>query len=303
VEAGDMRWIVAGREFGAGEIEQVRHTVAWLPRLARRELAETVCEHLEWFTAAGTPKRDACMRLLGRMEQAGLVALPALRPALGVGTRREAVTAAETGVAVNPQRCTLAEAMPVILEPVTAQAAVREWNATVERHHPLGYRGAFGFRLRYFIQGRSGCLGCILMSGAAKAIAARDQWIGWDAKTRLSNLARVVNNSRFLLLPEVRIPHLASHVLGQLARRVGEDWETQWGFRPLLLETFVDPARFQGTCYRAAGWSCLGTTSGRGLARPGREYRGTPRLIFVKPLTADFRRRLGAIPATPGDAP
>jgi hypothetical protein len=173
--------------------------------------------------------------------------------------------------------------------------AVREWNATVERHHPLGYRGAFGFRLRYFIQGRNGCLGCIPLSGAAKAIAARDQWIGWDAATRLNHLARVVNNSRFLILPQVRIPHLASHVLGQLARRVGDDWETHWGFRPWLLETFVDPARFRGTCYRAAGWSCLGTTSGRGLARPGREYRSTPRLVFVKPLTTDFRRGLGVI--------
>jgi hypothetical protein len=303
VGAASESWGIGGRTFGAAELEQVRAAVAWLPKLARRELAETLCEHLEWFTAAGTPKRDACLKLLGRMEQAGLVTLPAWRPALGGGIRREAVAEQETGVAVNPQHGPLAAAMPVILEPVTARAAVREWNATVERHHPLGYRGAFGFRLRYFIQGRDGCLGCILMSGAAKAIAARDQWIGWDAATRLNHLARVVNNSRFLLFSEVRIPHLASHVLGQLARRVGDDWETHWGFRPLLLETFVDPARFRGTCYRAAGWHCLGTTRGRGLARPGRAYRSTPRLIFVKPLAADFRRGLGVIPSTPEDAP
>ena len=137
----------------------------------------------------------------GRMEQAGLIELPALRPARGAGTKREAVTAAETGVAMSPQCGALADLTPITLEPVTARAAVREWNATVERHHPLGYRGAFGFRLRYFIQGRTGCLGCILMSGAARAIAARDQWIGWDAPTRLNHLAGVVNNSRFLLLP------------------------------------------------------------------------------------------------------
>jgi hypothetical protein len=247
---------------------------------------------MEWFTAAGTPKRDACLKLLGRMEQAGLVALPTWRPALGGGTPRESVAAWESGVAVSPQRGSLADLMPVTLEPVTARAAVREWNATVERYHPLGYRGAFGFRLRYFIQGRGGCLGCLLLNGAAKAIAVRDRWIGWDAATRLNHLARVVNNSRFLILPEVRIPHLASHVLGQLARRAGDDWETHWGFRPWLLETFVDPARFRGTCYRAAGWDCLGTTSGRGLARPGREYRSSPRLIFVKPLAADFRQQL-----------
>jgi len=300
IEASEC-WVVAGRAFGVADLEQVRATVTWLPRLARRELAETLCEHLEWFTAAGTPKRDACLKLLSRMEQAGLVKLPALRPALGGGTWRESVATEETGVAASPQCGALADLMPVTLEPVTARAAVREWNATVERHHPLGYRGAFGFRLRYFIQGRGGCLGCLLLGGAAKAIAVRDQWIGWDARTRLNQLARVVNNSRFLLLPEVRIPHLASHVLGQLARRVGDDWEAHWGFRPLLLETFVDPARFRGTCYRAAGWNCLGTTSGRGLARPGREYRSTPRLIFVKPLAADFRRGLGVIPSSQGD--
>jgi len=303
MSAASACWVIAGRSFGAAELEQVRASVAWLPKLARGELAETLCEHLEWFTAAGTPKRDACLTLLGRMEQAGMIELPAWRPAWNGGARREAVAEEETGVLVVPRCGSLADVMPVTLEPVTARAAVREWNATLERHHPLGYRGAFGFRLRYFIQGRDGCLGGILLSGAAKAIAVRDQWIGWDARTRLNHLAGVVNNSRFLILPQVQIPHLASHVLGQLARRIEDDWEAQWGFRPLLLETFVDPARFRGTCYRAAGWACLGTTSGRGLARPGQAYRSTPRLIFVKPLAADFRRGLGVIASNSAEAP
>ena len=291
MEAAGRRWVVAGRAFEAREVEQIRDTVAWLPKLSRWELVETLCEHLEWFTAAGTPKRDACLRLLEQLAGVGMIELPAMeqrtKPARGKPPG--------SGVAVNPQSGPLAEALPVALEPVATPAAARAWDATVERHHPLGYRGAFGFRLRYFIQGRNGCLGCILLSGAAKAIAVRDQWIGWDAATRLNHLAGVVNNSRFLILPQVRIPHLASHVLGQLARRVGQDWETHWGFRPWLLETFVDPVRFQGTCYLAAGWSCLGTTSGRGLARPGREYRSRPRLVFVKPLADDFRRGLGVI--------
>jgi hypothetical protein len=267
VERAGGRWVIAGRPFSGEKIEQVRQTVGWLPGLARKELAATLCEHLEWRTAAGIPKRDACRKLLLRMEQEGMIALPALRAASAGPARREQ----GSGVVASLPCGSLAQALRVELEPVTGRAAVREWNATVERHHPLGYRGAFGFRLRYFIQGRGGCLGGVLMSWAAKAIAVRDHWIGWDAATRLSHLARVVNNSHFLLLPSVRIPHLASHVLGQLARLVGDDWEARWGFRPWLLETFVDPARFRGTCYRAAGWTCLGTTSGRGLARAGRE--------------------------------
>jgi len=302
VERLDAEWVVAGRAFSAAELEQVRQTAAWLPGLARRELADTVCEHLEWFTAAGTPKRDACLKLLEKMQCAGMLELPPLRQRRRNPARSEKPGVRPSGVEVRAQSGPLREAMPIVLEPATGRQAVREWNATVERHHPLGFRGAFGFRQRYFIQGRHGCLGCILLSGAARAIAARDRWIGWEAPVRLSHLSQVVNNSRFLLLPGVRIPHLASHVLGQLARRVGDDWEARWGFRPSLLETFVDPARYRGTCYRAAGWRCLGKTSGRGLARPGRAYRSTPRLIFVKPLAADFRRQLG-VRGAPGERP
>lgn len=164
----------------------------------------------------------------------------------------------------------------------------------MDRHHPLGYRGAFELRLRYFIRFGSRSLGCVLLSGAAKAIADRDRWIDWERCERLANLSRVVDNSRLLIFPEVRIPHLASHVLGQLARRVGEDWERQWGFPPLLLETFVDPRHYRGTCYRAAGWELPGASTGRGLARPGQAYASTPRLVFVKALAGDFRQGLRA---------
>ena len=113
--------------------------------------------------------------------------------------------------------------------------------------------------------------------------------VTWDERARRRNLPWVINNSRFLIFPHVQIPHLASHVLGQLARRVAADWQQQWGFAPLLMETFVDPSRFAGTCYRAGGWTLLGQTSGRGLARPGRRYDSTSRLVLVKPLPEDCR--------------
>ena len=289
-------WVQAGREFSAKEIGEVRKMVAWLPGLARKELAATVCEHLQWHTAAGTAKLQACQKLLERLEAGGLLELPALRRQKNHSGNRAIVALSERTATDRPLEGPLREVEPVRLEVVTTAQEVGLWNEYVERFHPLGYKGAFGYRLRYFIRSGSQPLGCVLLAGAAKAIAARDRWIGWNEPARLRNLPRVINNSRFLIFPHVRIPHLASHVLGQLARRTRADWQRQWGFTPLLMETFVDPRRYAGTCYRAAGWKLLGQTSGRGLARPGKSYRSTPRLVLVKPLDEGFRSLLCAAP-------
>jgi hypothetical protein len=287
-----LQWVQAERAFSAQEIGDISKTVAWLPGLARKELAATLCEHLHWHTTAGAPKIDACQKLLARLEAAGLVALPALRREQSHGGPRAAVMLGQRSAAETPLAGPLCSFEPVCLEVATSAAQTGLWNEYVERFHPLGYKGAFGYRLRYFIRSGAQPLGCVLLGGAAKAIAVRDRWIGWDARARLCNLPRVINNSRFLIFPHVRIPHLASHVLGQLARRVRADWQQHWGFTPLLLETFVDPRRYRGTCYRAAGWELLGETSGRGLTRPGKSYRSTPRLVLVKPLDDAFRQRL-----------
>ncbi len=273
--------------------------MAWLPGLARSELAATVCEHLDWHTASGTPKLQACQSLLGRLEAAGLVELPELRQHKVHTGKRAGVALSERSASVSALAGPLRDFKPVCLEAVTDASAVGLWNEYVERFHPLGYKGAFGYRRRYFIRSGSLRLGCVLLGGAAKAIAVRDRWIGWNERARLRNLPWIINNSRFLIFPHVQIPHLASHVLGQLARRVAADWRSQWGFAPLLMETFVDPSRFAGTCYRAAGWELLGETSGRGLARPGKRYHSTPRLVLVKPLTRDCRHLLRA-QALPG---
>ncbi len=144
-------------------------------------------------------------------------------------------------------------------------------------------------------------MGCLLLAGAARALAVRDRWIGWDAKARREQRVRVLNNSRFLIFPHVQVPHLASHVLGQLARRVRADWLQHWGFEPLLLETFVDPRHYAGTCYRAAGWQLLGETSGSGLARPGQTYhpkKSSTSLSRADPSSRSGTRQ-GEIPAMP----
>ncbi|MCP3908046.1 MAG: DUF4338 domain-containing protein, partial [Oceanicoccus sp.] len=144
----------------------------------------------------------------------------------------------------------------------------------------MGYKKPFGYVQRYFIEAGLHRLGCVFLSGPAKALTARDHWIGWSDRQRLKNL------------PWVRVANLASHVLGQLARRVADDCEECWGYRPVLLETFVDPVHFHGGCYRAAGWELLGRTTGAGMVRPGKQYKTTPKLIFAKPLQRNFRRLL-----------
>jgi len=293
-------WVRCGRVFSAAEIAELCATVAWLPGLARKELAATVCEHLGWTTLTGTAKISACLDFLERLQAAGLLVLPALRPSPPRRCAPPSASVAPVAPVAEPAvHCALSALAPVSLEVVRDATRVAQWDALVARWHPLGFQGAFGYRLRYFITAGDRRLGCVLLSGAARAVAVRDQWIGWTAQARRENMARVVNNSRFPIFPHVRVAHLASHVLGQLARRARADWLEHWGFEPLLLETFVDPRHYAGTCYRAAGWQLLGASSGRGLARPGQSYHSTPRQVWVKALTSDACASLCAAPGSP----
>lgn len=292
VSAGAKSGMVhCGREVTASEVELILQTVELFPNLARNELAETVCELMDWRAATGRNKLTACSDLLERLEAEGLVTLPEKRGYRSSSTRRPARTARTDATAAVAG--SLAELGAVRLEAIAAGSEDEAlWNEYVERYHYLGYRKPFGCPLRYFAHSDRGVLGCVLLAGAAKAITVRDEWIGWTAEQRLRNLPWVVNNTRFLVLPWVRVRHLASHVLGKVARQVADDWHQRWGYRPLLMETFVDPARFSGTCYRAAGWEELGRTTGEGLVRPGRSYSTTPKLVLVRPLDRDFRAKL-----------
>lgn len=282
-----------GRPFQPEELELICTTVESLPGLTRTELARTLCEHLEWRTATGRPKLDACRKLLEKLALQGRLRLPPKRPykTFPAGEIRR-IYSAETEPG-EPRQRRLEELGEVRLEIVRSRPQTRLWNEYVDRYHYLGYRRPFGCTVRYFVSCESALLGCLLLAGAAKAVTVRDRWIGWSDSQRLQRLAWVVNNTRFLIFPWIRIRHLASHVLGQLRRRVRQDWQQLWGYQPVLLETFVDPQRFHGTCYRAAGWIELGLTTGEGLRRPGRRYTSTPKRMFVCPLVREFRRQLG----------
>lgn len=288
-----------GCEVTTNDITYIRHFLVKFPTLSRTETILTLSEHLGWTTPAGAPKYDAARSLLERLDQAQEIHLPPYKtdgPGSGKrqGRRRSVPEVLIAPDSPPPMECLLTDLAPVRLRMATNHCDEKHVNACLQHFHPLGYSKPFGFFGRYLIESNAGVLGCILLSGAARTLAARDLRIGWTPTQRRCNLSWVINNSRFLIFPSVKVPHLASHVLGQLARQLPDDWERRWSYRPLLLETFVDPVYYRGSCYLGAGWENLGHTSGRGLARPGRRYQSSPKLIFIKPLHPQWLERLSS---------
>ncbi len=280
--------VQCGREISVQEIEEIQETVKLCGGLSRIELAQTIAENLQWYRASGTNKVDACLKLLEKLESQGVLQLPQKRAVSKPTVNREIRLTERT----EPQPeivCKLKDLGPVELEIVKDKDISILWKEYVSRYHYLGYKKPFGYRLRYFIKSERGRLGCVLFSGAAKSMGARDRWISWTEKQRLRNLAWVVNNSRFLIFPWVRVKNLASHVLGRISRQIREHWQDNWGYGPVLMETFVDPAHYQGSCYKAANWQYLGMTTGQGLVRKAKSYTTSPKKIFIKPLVKNYR--------------
>ncbi len=297
--ADDLPTILSacGRTVGPEEIRHVREVAGLCKWLSRHQLALTLCEHWGWVGATGKLQRRACEKILDKLVREGLIELPAKRKIAPRSTRPSVgseIPDEETAPG-PPVVCDLRSVRPVRLERLEGKEGVGLWSAFVERYHPLGSKPPFGCSLRYYITSPRGRLGCLLLAGGARALRCRDEWIGWSAQQRLSNLPLVINNSRFLLFPWVRVPHLASHVLGLLARQVRDDWHSRWGYRPVLMETFVDPAEHRGVCYRAAGWEAIGKTTGEGLRLRGHTYQTNRKLILVHPLARDFRTRLSQL--------
>jgi hypothetical protein len=280
--------IHCGREISAEEIAQIQETVGLCGGLSRKELAQTIAEHLQWYRASGTNKEDACIKLLEKLELKGVLQLPAKRRRSKTSVKSAHVFSAQTG----PQPaivCPLKQLGAVELEVVKDKDTGMIWQEYVARYHYLGYKKPFGYTLRYFIKSERGRLGCILYSGAAKCMGARERWIGWTEAQRLRNLPWVINNSRYLIFPWVKVTNLASHVLAQISRQIRAHWQQSWGYSPVLMETFVDALHYQGSCYQAANWQYVGMTTGQGLVRAAKRYQTSAKKIFIKPLVKNYR--------------
>ncbi|MBU0464869.1 MAG: DUF4338 domain-containing protein [Proteobacteria bacterium] len=290
LQKNDLAMVCCGREVTPQEIKDVQETVSLFSNLSRNELTETICEHLEWRTASGSNKFDACLKMLEKLETQGFLKLPAKRIQVKPKTTKIVLT---SGTEPEPVINSIAGGFGnITLQIVTDKKDIRLWNEYMLRYHYLGYSQPFGYVTRYFIKDGHKILGCLLFSGAAKSMTVRDKWIGWTINQRLRNLAWVINNSRFLIFPWVSVKNLASHALGKVARRVRDDWHKKWGFQPVLMETFVDPKLYHGTCYQASNWECIGMTTGQGLVRKGETYKTTKKNIYMKPLVKDFHKIL-----------
>jgi hypothetical protein len=286
----------SGRRFTRKQLAQVQETVERFPKLTRKELARTVCEHLDWKTPNGKYKVESCLTLLEKLEAEGVVGLPAKQVRQAPQRR---IARLENAASEAPITAALSTLMPIRLEPVGSSGAEREqWKAYLHTYHYLSYRQPVGPHLGYFIvsQPRQVRLGCLLFSAsAAWALAPRDQWIGWDLQHRRKLLPLVLSNDRFLIFPWVEVPHLASHALSLATGQIAQDWVRTFGYRPVLIETFVDPTHFAGTCYRAANWQFLGLTQGRGRLGPDHQCT-SKKEIFVYPLQSAWQQSLTQAP-------
>ena len=280
----------------AAEVSLIREVVADCAGLSRMELAQTVCELLQWKRPTGSLKARECWEFLERLDSQGLLKLPEKRPWQPHEQPPSVATSASDVGPVQVLEGTVGEFQPIVLDQVRRPAQRRLYRELVGRHHYLGHAVPFGAHLRYLIYASKPermAVGCLQFSSPAWRMAVRDRWIGWDEAMRRKNLQRVVSNSRFLILPGVRVKNLASVVLSQVARCLQTDWSARYAVEPVLVETLVDTTRYTGHCYRAANWVQLGLTTGRGrMDREHARHGAAPKAVWVYPLVKDAVRRL-----------
>lgn len=284
--------VVQGRRITATEIEQIRQMLRDNRGWSRRRVSRELCAQWDWRTPLGQPKDMACRTLLLKLERRGLIQLPAPRWTSVNGGRRR--PAEPVSIATDPITAELAALLPLEIKVVCPRSedAVL-FDQLLRQYHYLGYRRSVGENFKYLIRDRrTRILGCALFGAAAWKSAPRDDFIGWDAETRARNLGLLANNMRFLILPWVEVPHLASHLLSRLSHCVRKDWPVKYGHPIHMLETFVDAGRFRGTCYKAANWICVGQTQGRSRNDRERTLRVPVKDIYLYPLSRNFRREL-----------
>lgn len=283
-----------GRPFGPQDLNVVREQLELAQGCNRTQIARRICQQLGWVNRGGSLALMSGRVALLKLHRAGLISLPRPRNGNGNGRRYEPDPPL---AASDPIHCGLSDLRPLVCQLVSAPDQSRLWNSLIEHYHYLGHENLPGAQLRYLLYGRGQhLLGAIGFGAAAWKVACRDQWMGWNSEQRRHRLDLVLNNARFLILPWLRVPNLAGSCLGECLRRLPEDFQQRYGWRPVVLETFVE-TRFQGRCYQAANWIYLGRTQGRGKkgAHPVGEQTPLPiKQVWVYPLRADFQTQLCA---------
>jgi hypothetical protein len=282
-----------GREFSIGEVSLIQEVVNTCGGISRNELANTVCELLEWMRPNGKLKTRECLELLVQLDGQGILKLPDKRQDGNI-TPRKRKEEVQADAPYSVLTGSVEDFAPLDVERVERREQRELFKDLLARYHYLGYAMPFGARIQYLIYvshpGRE-VVGCLQFSSPAWRMKARDQWIGWDDKRREEGLQQVVNNSRFLVLASIR--NLASAMLSAALCHLKADWARQYGVSPLLLETLVDRNRFHGGCYRAANWIELGETTGRGrMDKTNRRRNDQVKTILVYPLVKNAARRL-----------
>lgn len=286
-------WIrYRGKNYTLREINEIREILIAYRDRSRRFISQEICRRWGWRQPNGVLKDMICRGLLLQLEARGFIELPPRKKnPLNPLSRHQKPQILE--VDQTPRVGKLSDLRPIELVVVRRTPLERLYRSLIEEHHYLGYRRPVGEHLEYLAMSQGQPVACLGWSSAPRHIGCRDRYVGWDQEQRKKNLCRIVINTRFLILPWVRVPHLASHLLGLSARRVSQDWEKVYHHEVVWLETFVDPERgFEGTCYKAANWVYLGQTTGRGKDDQTNKANRSLKLVLGYPLRRDFRQVL-----------
>jgi Domain of unknown function (DUF4338) len=284
-------WRYRGRAVTAEDIVFMQALIAAHPDASRRRLSEKLCEAWQWKQANGALCSMVCRGFMLMLHRAGEIELPAVRQvSQNPFIRREKPQPAL--IDMTPLTGLLSQIQPVALTQVRRTADEPLFNALVEHHHYLGYEQPVGEHLKYVMWAQGRPIACMAWSSAPRHLGSRDRYIGWSAEARRRNIRFIAYNTRFLILPWIQIPHLASHILGRIAAALPHDWERLYGHPVYFAETFIDPGRFRGTCYRAANWKLLGLTTGRGKDDMTHRANRPVKEVLGYPLTRRFRELL-----------
>jgi len=285
---------VQGRRMATEDILRIRQLITGHPGWSRRRLSEVLCAEWDWRNGSGRLKDMATRTLLLKLEARGLIRLPERRriPSNRMAARQAPRQTWDT----TPVTGTLRELGPLTLREVSTDGAARmRFTAALAEFHYLGHRGTVGENLQYMVTDNTGrLLACLLFGSAAWKCRARDQFIGWAPERRPRHLHLLTNNTRFLILPFVRVPHLASWILGRVLRRLSADWQKKYGHAIVLVETFVERERFAGTSYQASNWIRLGATTGRSRQDRRHTLQVPAKDVYLYPLDRRFRQELSA---------